>query len=177
MIDVTTNTETDTIGVGTSPTAVAFANCPVTGGGYVEPAVPVCSEHERVQSDPALASAGVGTEFRDNGVLYQIATGAGCSFNCVDGFDINCDGKLGDVCPAELNLNRVADVATCLARFAPTEPEPAPVSPAAVEAGDDTEAALAFTGTDTTLATAALALIGAGATLCGITRRHHHHHH
>ena len=139
----------------------------------------VCSEHERVQSDPALASAGVGTEYRDNGVLYQISTGAGCSFNCVDGFDINCDGKLGDICPPELNLNRVADVATCLARFAPTEPqpEPVPVSPAAVAAGDDTEAALAFTGTDTTLATAALALIGAGATLCGITRRHQHHHH
>jgi len=53
--------------------------------------------------------------------------------------------------------------------------EPAPVSPAAVAAGDDPEAALAYTGTDTTLDTAAPALIGAGAALCGITRRHQQH--
>ena len=98
VIDVATNTVTDTIGVGSGPLGVAFANCPVPGGGgygYVEPAVPVCVEDEWVQTDPALASAGVGAEDRDNGVLYRVTTGAGCSFNCLDRFDINCDGKLG----------------------------------------------------------------------------------
>ena len=72
-----------------------------------------------VQNANDDSSLVVGSTFRGvEGTLYVVATGGDCTFGCVDGFDANCDGKLGDYCASELDRHRAADVATCLQALA-----------------------------------------------------------
>ena len=76
-------------------------------------ATQICIESDLVQKEGMGLS--VGGRFWYNGVQYEITTGAPfCGFNCYDGFDINCDARLGDFCAVELDRWKVNDVATCL---------------------------------------------------------------
>ena len=174
----------DPSGVATliGPLNDSFAGLAWAGGGasITASGTPVCIESALVQSDPAAASLGVGNNFTgtDDNVFYRIISGAPtCSFNCLDGFDANCDGKLGDVCPVELNLSSVKGAKACLELHAaasnpsvPALPVAAPVAPAPAAIPVP---GLATTGTDTdSLLRAGLALIAAGTTALGI-RRHH----
>lgn len=73
----------------------------------------ICIEDERVQEN--AQGLKVGNRFLSDGVSYEIVTGGSyCSFNCENGYDVNCDGKLGDFCPAEYDLSKVTDVGLCL---------------------------------------------------------------
>ncbi len=73
----------------------------------------VCIEDDRVQAN--AQGLAIGDRFNNENVTYEIVTGGSfCSFNCSGGFDVNCDGKLGDFCAAEYDLTRVADVGLCL---------------------------------------------------------------
>lgn len=83
--------------------------------------VAVCIESNFVQNDPAAADGRVGTTFTSSsdGHEYIIHNGKPtCSFNCSNGFDINCDGKLGDFCPVELDPDTVKGAGKCLALMA-----------------------------------------------------------
>ena len=85
--------------------------------GKIVVAVPVCIEHTMVQDDADAVNLGVGDGFYgDDGDLYRIVAGDanGCSFGCVDGWDANCDGRLGDFCPAEYNRFTVFGVWQCM---------------------------------------------------------------
>ena len=76
-------------------------------------ATQICVEDDLVQKHAQGLS--VGARFFHDSVEYEIVTGGTfCSFNCAGGYDINCDGKLGDFCAIELDLSKVSDVATCL---------------------------------------------------------------
>ena len=84
----------------------------------------ICIEDGRVAD---LAPDGsVGTSFiGDSGVHYLIhAGGPTCQVNCHDGFDFNCDDRLGDFCDAGIDLNTVAGVHECIDALKPVE-EPA----------------------------------------------------
>ena len=79
----------------------------------------ICIEDERVQEH--AQGTKVGDRFFDDYVEWEIVTGGTfCSFNCFDGYDANCDGKLGDFCPVEYDLSKVTDVGLCLERTAAT---------------------------------------------------------
>ena len=99
------------------------------------------------------------------------------TFNCVDGFDANCDGELGDFCPTELNLNVLSDVAKCRTLLEQEQPPSSttqpPSSTTGATEGDETEASLAYTGSAPTLAVIGFALIVAGGNICAISRRRH----
>lgn len=86
--------------------------CIINRGGRAT--TPVCIETDLVQAqNPSLKTSNI---FRDNDTVYLIiSSGPTCEFNCYNGWDINCDGKLGDFCPSGLNLNLVGDVGKCLA--------------------------------------------------------------
>jgi len=74
---------------------------------------PVCVESDFVQNN--AFSESVGAQFGVDGRDYLIVSGnSSCTFNCVDGWDINCDGKLGDFCASEYDLTKVAGVGGCL---------------------------------------------------------------
>ena len=145
-------------------TANAAAQTAASAGATGTPA---CIESTLVQTDKAAAGLAVNGEFTgtDDDVRYMILSGAPtCKFNCSQGHDINCDGKRGDYCPIELNLNRVKDVGTCLELLSAAAP---------ATGGGDATAPLAHTGASTdSLLRASLALIAAGTTSLGI-RRHH----
>lgn len=85
--------------------------------GISEQLQPVCIEDDLVQNNPAAAGLSVGDTFiGDKSVQYLIHTGGpSCSFNCHAGFDVNCDGKLGDYCSVELDRKKVKDAGICLA--------------------------------------------------------------
>jgi hypothetical protein len=152
-------------------------------GGIPASGIPICIESTFVQTDPAAGDLGVGDRFTgSDNITYLIATGApSCTLNCVDGFDINCDGILGDFCPVELDLNRVAAVAECLATLAPAEPETvvtgtgtSPNTPASVPRPIPIArpSALALTGAGPSLTPLGLVLIAIGATATAVgTRR------
>lgn len=81
--------------------------------GVARSVTPVCVETQLVQDNAAGQS--VGAQFGIDGRDYLITTGGNCSFNCVQGWDINCDGKLGDFCPSEYDLTKVGEVGLCMA--------------------------------------------------------------
>lgn len=69
-----------------------------------------------MQDNPALQDATVGSQVSIGGSTYLITTGKPtCDFGCLDGFDANCDGRIGDYCRVGLNRTSVSDVGTCLA--------------------------------------------------------------
>lgn len=77
---------------------------------------PVCLE-SAIASNQAIIDPiiGVGSEFyRDATADFYIIGGVGCLINCHDGFDFNCDGKLGDYCPANIDRHSVKGAAACL---------------------------------------------------------------
>lgn len=136
-------------------------------------ATPVCIESALVQTHPNAAKLSVGSRFLGgaDAIEYEIITGGSfCSFNCLNGFDINCDGVIGDFCPIELDLRKVADVGTCLALTAPAEqPAAALFTPVSAPAGG-----LAHTGTELTLVAGAFTLIAAGAASTALATRRRH---
>jgi len=82
-------------------------------GKALDLATLICIEDDRVQEN--AAGMAVGDRFFSDNVQWEIVTGGSfCSFNCAGGYDANCDGKLGDFCPVEYDLSRVADVGLCL---------------------------------------------------------------
>lgn len=77
-----------------------------------------CIESTHVLDDPAAQGEGVGATFINSvtGWEYFINSGGPtCSINCMNGWDFNCDGKIGDFCPVEFNRDRVSGAAACLA--------------------------------------------------------------
>lgn len=102
---------------------------------------------------------------------YLVHTGPPtCTFNCHMGFDINCDDRLGDFCPAELDRNTVAGVKQCLADTAVT---PAAAVPASVPAAQAVAAttSLAHTGSEASLAVLGGMMLGFGSAALGVRRR------
>lgn len=80
-----------------------------------------CIESDLV-GEGASPDARVGDVFTSStGSEYVIVSGEGCSFNCVDGFDANCDGKLGDYCLSEIDIGRVDGAAECVALLEASE--------------------------------------------------------
>lgn len=130
----------------------------------------LCIENDLVQAN--AQGQRVGNVFTGPPDRILIATGApSCSYNCLDGFDVNCDGKIGDFCPVELDREAVADVQPCLDALNPAPPEEqsVPVEPVAIVIGSGS---LAHTGADTdALAHLGTALLGAGAVALGAARR------
>jgi len=75
---------------------------------------PVCVEDDIVQT--YAMSQSVGDRFNNGqGFDFLIMTGRSCTFNCIHGWDINCDGKIGDFCNADYDRNTVAGLSMCLA--------------------------------------------------------------
>lgn len=77
----------------------------------------ICIESRLVQNHPDADSLAAGSQITSkyNKKSYLIITGGPtCTFNCVNGFDINCDGKLGDFCPVEFDRNTVRGAGQCL---------------------------------------------------------------
>ena len=146
--------------------------------------VPVCIESELVQRSSTAAGLSVGGTFHEGGVRYLIATGAPtCQFHCADGFDTNCDGKLGDYCPTGLDLRTVRDVGLCLASLAPA-PQSGVARVASVPANSATNVfavqlpiapagpQIAHTGAESAmLAYVGTSLIAFGSFVLGIRRR------
>lgn len=114
-------------GFGTAPGAPGPANwCLIQlysneGGALITSAgAPVCIESQFVMD--YAGDGQVGTQFEAGGQRYLIHYGPPtCKVNCEDGFDFNCDGKLGDYCPVELDLNTVAGVKACIDAMATPE--------------------------------------------------------
>ena len=116
----------------------------------------LCLEDEYVQANAAGHRVGDVVTGGPDRVL--IATGApSCQYNCIDGFDINCDGVIGDFCAPELDRELVDNVQLCLATSAPPAPEQteAATAPAAIPV---TETTLAHTGSESHV----LGMVGAG---------------
>lgn len=86
------------------------------------PTMPVCIEHAMVQDNPDAAGLAVGDTFAAaaGGGTYVIVAGDinGCSFGCIDGWDANCDGRIGDFCLSEHNRFTVFGVWQCLRHLA-----------------------------------------------------------
>lgn len=80
----------------------------------VEQATPICINDEKVLNDPLLQDSALGQRYFDSGVLYVLISGDACGFDCVSGFDVNCDGELGDYCPSETPRTTVSGVKECL---------------------------------------------------------------
>lgn len=86
------------------------------GGANLRTLTPVCIESDKLQDGSAYDSLNVGSTFFADGKTYVVTTGAPlCNFGCEDGFDANCDGRLGDFCRVELSRTTVGDVGKCLA--------------------------------------------------------------
>lgn len=150
------------------------ASCGTGGAGAWISATAFCIESDAVQSNPNLQNNHGGDLFPlSPNHLGLISTGPPtCAYNCVDGFDLNCDGKLGDYCPTELDRNLVKNVVPCLEAAHPTlanAPASVPAvvqAPAAIAVAVKSE--LAHTGSETTpLAVLATASVGLGAALLG----------
>lgn len=78
-------------------------------------AQPICIEDDLVQDNAEVRLGGVGTMFDGpGGARYVITAGDGCNFGCLDGFDANCDGRIGDYCPIEHDRTTVLGVLECL---------------------------------------------------------------
>jgi len=105
--------------------AALFATLTILGGapdaeandhvGSSRP-TPVCLESEiasqRAMVDPVIRA---GSDFyRDATADFYVIAGVGCKINCHDGFDFNCDGKLGDFCPVQYDRHSVNGAAACL---------------------------------------------------------------
>ena len=90
-------------------------------------------------------------------IEYSSTGAPTCTFNCLDGFDINCDGKIGDFCPVELDRELVDNVQACRDANAPVVQTVAAVAavPAVIDLGGST---LAHTGAESDV----LGMIGAG---------------
>lgn len=141
--------------------SVAYRLGPVGCNDVSSGAVPLigqtalCIEDDYVQA--TAQGARVGSVVTGPAGRVVIATGApSCTFNCLDGFDLNCDGTIGDFCPVELDRTLVENVQPCLdAANPPATPEPAPAAaaPLAIPVGS---VPLAHTGSETDL----LSLIG-----------------
>lgn len=96
---------------GLAMTTASDADAQSTNNGTV------CIESNFVQNHPKAATMAVGSQITTaNGAnSYLIITGGPtCTFNCVGGFDIDCDGKLGDFCPVEFDRNSVRGAGQCL---------------------------------------------------------------
>ena len=92
-------------------------------GARSVPRTPVCIESDVVQGDPAATLLSVGDVFPGPGESeYVIVSGDqnNCSFACLDGWDTNCDGRIGDFCPAEYNRSTVFGVWQCLRHMTPS---------------------------------------------------------
>lgn len=80
--------------------------------------IPTCINSAMVQNDPALAALSLGVPYRDSaGTSRILISGQECNFDCADGFDINCDGKIGDFCDSSFDLDTVHGVGQCLAQL------------------------------------------------------------
>ena len=87
------------------------------------PALPVCIEDSRVQDNPDVVASGIGDTFDSpDGGRYVIVAGDmnGCSFGCIDGWDANCDGRIGDFCLSEHDRFTVLGVWQCLRHLSST---------------------------------------------------------
>lgn len=166
-----------------SGTMLTFDGClfPILaagGSGGVGAGTPACIESSTVQDDPAAAGLQVGNSFTGkDGVRYLIHTGGPtCKFNCESGFDINCDGKIGDICPGDFDRYKVEDARTCLSLLAaaanPSVPAiAAAAAPAPAQAIAVPVSGLAHTGAETEIASAALIMMACGAAALGARRR------
>lgn len=126
---------------------------------------PVCIESDMIQTLENAAHMRVNGELTaDAYVTYFIQSGAGCTFNCEMGFDVNCDGKLGDYCPVEIDRDSVTGAGECIA-LSLVETDPA--SPPIV----DMPTTLAHTGSETSIAMTGFWLVGTGATVMTVVRR------
>jgi|GEM_PF-2498574 len=76
-------------------------------------AVPACINSALAQDNGFGLS--VGGNFTADGVTYVVTTGEVCGFDCVKGWDMNCDGKFGDFCPSEFDRKNVFDAGRCMA--------------------------------------------------------------
>jgi len=82
---------------------------------FIEYRVPTCINSTLVQNDPALAATALGYPFRDSGGVQRVlVSGESCNFDCSGGFDINCDGELGDFCNSDFDRTTVRGVGQCL---------------------------------------------------------------
>lgn len=90
----------------------------ITGGATsasIQAAIPTCANSPLVQADDSLATATIGSSFRDSaGILRLLIVGQACGFGCSGGFDVNCDGKIGDFCNSDFDLTVVSGVGKCV---------------------------------------------------------------
>lgn len=127
---------------------------------------PICIEDSMLQGDAAFADLRINSEIQnDASTAYFIQSGAGCTFDCADGFDANCDGKFGDYCRVEIDRKSVAGAGQCIAEAGPAVQ---PLPPVLVEV----PTTLAHTGAETSvIAFIGLGLTAFGATAMGARRR------
>ena len=107
------NWDNELITVCATPVLVKNAAPPATA---VTPLTAICVNDDVLLNDDDAADFEVGTIFTAaNGRDYLVTSGAWCGYGCIDGFDMNCDGKLFDMCPSEFNFRSVSGAKSCLA--------------------------------------------------------------
>lgn len=76
----------------------------------------VCINSTIVQSNPDIQSLSVGDTYTDGtGNQLLLISGETCGYDCNDGFDMNCDGILGDFCASNRGRTTVAGAGECTA--------------------------------------------------------------
>ena len=84
--------------------------------------IPACIESDLVQKHSGARRKSVGDSFTRKGLTYLIVSGSPtCQFDCFEGFDMNCDGKLGDFCSSEHDRSSVLGIRNCLKELAERE--------------------------------------------------------
>lgn len=148
---------------------------PILPGGTA-----ICANTDFALEHAADVSIGDTFEIEGHANWFFIGSGPSCGFGCHDYADFDCDNKLGNYCPIEINLGTVAGIHECMAHLNP-EPVAAGGTGGGAEAvavavaGGQTggaAATLAITGSEAgAFAAIGAGLIGFGALAMGVRRR------